>query len=106
MEYKGYHAGISYDDDDRLFIGTIIGIKDKVAFHGTSIHELEEHFHTSVDEYLSFCKEVGKNPDKEYRGTFNVRISPELHRKLAEKAAVSNASLNSEVENAIRQYVS
>lgn len=106
MEYKGYHANILYDEDDKLFVGTIVGINDLVSFHGTTVSELENHFKDSVDEYLAFCQRVGKKPDKEYKGSFNVRISPELHRKLAEKAILSHKSLNSAVESAIEQYVS
>lgn len=106
MEYKGYHAAVSYDDEDSLFIGNVIGISDHIAFHGASVDELKDHFQNAVDEYLAFCKEVGKNPDREYKGTFNVRIDPELHRKLSLKAAITKSSLNSAVEAAIRQYVS
>lgn len=106
MEYKGYHAGISFDEDDHLFVGKIVGINDMVAFHGTTVNELTDKFHQAVDEYLAFCKEVGKKPDKEYKGSFNIRISPELHRKLAEKAAENHSSLNAAVEEAIEQYVS
>ena len=36
----------------------------------------------SLDDYLAFCEEVGKSPEKEYKGTFNVRISPERHKEM------------------------
>ena len=45
------------------------------------IQNVEKEFHEAVDDYLEFCKEVGKEPDKEYKGSFNVRISLELHKK-------------------------
>ncbi|MCD8323787.1 MAG: type II toxin-antitoxin system HicB family antitoxin, partial [Clostridiales bacterium] len=48
---------------------------------------------------------TGKNPDKEFKGTFNVRIPPDLHKKLALKANAKNESLNSMVVRAIEQYV-
>lgn len=34
MEYKGYHADIRYSDEDKLFIGEVIGVTDTLGFHG------------------------------------------------------------------------
>lgn len=58
-----------------------------------------------MDDYLDFCREVGKKPEKEYKGTFNVRINPELHKKLTIAAMINGDTLNTSVEKAIRQYV-
>ena len=74
MEYKGYHALIEYDADDMIFIGKVYGITDSLNFHGTSVTELEKMFHQSIDNYLAMCEETGKKPDKEYKGSFNIRI--------------------------------
>ena len=101
MEYKGYHANIRFSDEDRLFIGEVIGQNDNLLFHGTSISELESMFHQSVDNYLDFCREVGKSPDKEYRGQFNVRIPSSLHRTAVIYAHQKNISLNEFVIAAI-----
>lgn len=103
--YRGYSAMITYDSDDDLLVGTIFGIRDAVGFHGKSIDELEKHFHDAVDEYLAFCEEVGKSPDKEYKGSFNVRIKPELHKDLVEEAAAEHTSLNAVAEKAIEEFV-
>ena len=86
MEYRGYHAQIDYDADDALFVGKVYGITDSLNFHGTSVQELEDMFHQSVDNYLSMCAEVGKTPNKEFKGSFNVRIPPELHREISIQA--------------------
>ena len=66
LEYKNYHARIEFDEEDMLFIGEVFGIQDSISFHGISIPELVESFHQSIDDYLEFCKEIGKNPDKEF----------------------------------------
>lgn len=63
-KYKGYEAHIEYDDEDKIYIGKLFGIKDLIIFEGESITELEEMFKQAVDNYLEFCKEVGKEPDK------------------------------------------
>lgn len=61
MEYKGYHASIL---KSKIYTGKIKGIEDLVLFECESLDELEQEFHKSVDDYLQFCKEVGKEPEK------------------------------------------
>jgi predicted HicB family RNase H-like nuclease len=72
-----------------------------VTFEGGSVRELKKAFHEAVDDYLETCAEVGKDPDKTYKGTFNVRISTDLHKAAAVYAAVNNISLNDFVKTAI-----
>ena len=105
LEYKGYHASIEYDAEDNIFIGEVFGITDSLNFHGTSIAELKEMFRQSIDNYLELCVKIGKNPDKEFKGTFNVRIPPELHKKAALEAAKQNITLNQYVTRAINRAV-
>ena len=94
MKYKGYKATISYDEDDKIFVGEVFGISDSLNFHGRSIEEREEAFHDSIENYLEICKKIGKNPQKEFSGTFNVRTTPALHEKAAEYAASHNITIN------------
>lgn len=103
MEYKGYHAKVEYDAEDKIFIGEVFGIVDSLNFHGTTVEELEEMFHQSIENYLSICEQCGKIPDKEFKGTFNVRISTELHRKVALEAAKQGVTLNQYVAKAIEK---
>ena len=63
LEYKGYHASAAFSYEDDLYIGSIKGINDTIAFHGNSISELERIFHQAVDNYLSMCVEFKKQPD-------------------------------------------
>lgn len=105
MEYKGYHTRIEFDTESMTLRGKIEGINDYIDFEASNVAEIEKEFHSAVDDYLQFCKEVGKKPEKEYKGTFNVRIAPELHRKIALCAFKEACSLNAEVEKAIRLFV-
>ena len=105
LEYKGYHAKVEIDIENKILDGKIEGIRDLVNFESDSVDTLEQEFHDAVDDYLEFCQEMGKEPDKEYSGTFNVRISSELHKKLALKALENGESLNKTVEKAIGAYV-
>ena len=105
LEYRGYHTSIEFDAATFTLRGKIEGIDDYVDFESDNLAGIEKEFHDAVDEYLEFCKEVGKDPDKEYKGTFNVRIQPELHKKLAVLAYKNGESLNTTVEKAIQSYV-
>lgn len=105
LHYKGYTARPEYSAEDRVFYGTILGISDMVDFQSDSAKDLEEEFHKAVDDYLEFCAEIGKEPQKEYSGLFNVRISPELHREVSIFAQAEGITLNKAVEKAIRAMV-
>jgi len=105
LHYRGYTGSIRFSEEDAVFFGKVIGIKALVSFEGDSVSSITSDFHKAVDEYLEFCADQGKTPEKPYKGSFNVRISSELHRKLAVAASVRGMSLNSLVEHAIRQQI-
>jgi len=60
MKYKGHEAHIEFDDEANVFHGEVIGLLDVITFQSTRMEEPEKKFHTSVDEYLKFCEEMGK----------------------------------------------
>ena len=68
MEYNGYHAKVEFDGHDHIFVGTVIGLNDMLGFHGSSVDELFAAFKNCIDNYLEWCKESGKEPEKEFRG--------------------------------------
>ena len=103
LEYRGYHASVEYDAEDNIFVGEVFGITDSLNFHGTSVTELKEMFEQCIDNYLKLCEKIGKKPDKEFKGTFNVRIPSEMHKKAALEAAKQKMTLNQYVMKAIAQ---
>lgn len=105
IRYKGYSARPEYSPEDQIFYGKLLGIEDLVDFSAENAKDLEREFHDAVDAYLDFCREIGKEPQKEYSGVFNVRISPELHRKISALAQSEGVSLNKAVEQAIAAFV-
>ena len=85
-----------------LFCGKVEGLKkDTILFEGNSVKELKEDFENAIDSYLELCKKRNEEPEKQYKGSFNVRIKPELHREAAIVAKRNNISLNQLVERAI-----
>lgn len=103
LEYKGYHASVEFDAEDEIFVGEVFGIADSLNFHGTSVAELKEMFEQSIDNYLDLCEEIGKNPDKEFKGIFNVRIPPKMHKRAALEAEKQKITLNQYVMKAIER---
>ncbi|MBR2895872.1 MAG: type II toxin-antitoxin system HicB family antitoxin [Oscillospiraceae bacterium] len=102
MEYKGYVGSVEFSEEDGLFYGKVMGIRALISYEGTTAHELVDDFHGAVEDYLALCEAEGKEPEKAYKGSFNVRISPELHKQAAIFATTHGISLNSFVENALR----
>lgn len=92
-------------EEDQAFYGRIEAIPDLVTFEGSSVEELTNSFHEAVDDYLDLCQEVGKNPYKSFKGSFNVRINPDLHRKAFEKAKLNGQTLNQFIQKAIEHAI-
>lgn len=105
LTYKGFIGSVHYSTDDRVFFGKIEGINDLVTFEGTNVDELESAFKYMIDEHLKDCKEEGKEIEKSYKGVLNIRITPDLHRKVARKAMLSNISLNQLIQQAIEREI-
>ena len=103
MEYKGYVGSVEFSEEDALFYGKVLGIRALISYEGTNAAELVTDFHGAVDDYLELCAQSGTEPEKAYKGSFNVRISPELHKQAVIAAMSHNMSLNSFVETAIPQ---
>lgn len=106
MEYKGYVGSVEFSENDGVFFGQVMGLRSLISYEGTTAGELVEDFHGAVDAYLELCQLQGVEPERAYKGSFNVRISPELHRKAAICAAARSISLNSLVEQSLEKYVS
>lgn len=102
LKYKGFIGSVNFTGEDRVFYGKIEGINDLVTFEGTSVDELEKAFIFMVEEHIQDCEHEGKPADKSYKGSFNVRITPDLHRQAAQIASVQGITLNQLVQRAIQ----
>lgn len=103
ISYKGYVGTVECSEEDDCLFGHVTGIKALISYEGQSLSEIVEDFHNAVDTYLQGCKEDGIEPEVPYKGSFNIRISPELHKKAAIYAINNNVSLNSVVEQALQK---
>lgn len=105
LEYKGYYADIHFSANDEVFFGKLLGINDLISFEGDSVKELKAAFIEAVDDYLETCEEIGKEPEKIYKGSFNVRLPSEVHREAALIAALKKVSLNDFVKYSLEKSI-
>lgn len=82
MEYNGYLSHVEFDSESNIFHGEIINIRDVITFQGKTVEELHKVFEDSIEDYLSFCKERGEEPERPFSGRLTIRLSPEGHRKV------------------------
>jgi len=105
LSYKGYIATIHFSSEDEVFYGKVEHTQDLIMFEAESAKGLKQSFHDSVDDYLAFCKEKGVEPNKTFKGSFNVRISPELHLKAYMQALTKGITLNNFISQAIENEI-
>lgn len=105
FQYKGFLGSVHFSSEDECFFGKIEGIDDLVTFEGQDVKDLKKAFRQAVDDYEELCKVTGKPLHKSYKGSFNVRITPELHKKAVQKSLLLGISLNQLVQKAIEEEV-
>ena len=101
LNYKEYVGSISYSAEDEVFYGKIEHINDLITFESDNAHDLKIAFQEAVDDYLAFCQENNTIPEKPFKGSFNVRIKPELHKRIFRKANQQGISLNKFIEKTL-----
>lgn len=94
-------GSIDFDLEDGVMHGRILYVNDVITYQGDSLTELKAAFEESVDDYLETCELLSKQPDKPLKGSFNVRIGPDLHKDVARSASQEGVGLNDWVKSAI-----
>jgi len=94
MAYKGYVARVEYDARNEIFVGRVLGIEDRITFHGATVGTLRRDFRAAIDHYLADCAARGRAPQKPYSGKILLRVAPEVHARVAMNAEAQGKSLN------------
>lgn len=101
LHYKGYTGTIEPQLEDNRLFGKLAFIRDLVTYEADTLAELKREFEFSVESYLESCHALGRQPDQPFKGTFNIRTSPDLHRAAMLAASEEDVSLNAFVNQAI-----
>ncbi|PCJ25372.1 MAG: toxin-antitoxin system HicB family antitoxin [Rickettsiales bacterium] len=105
IEYKNYYGSVHFDAKEELFYGKIEYIRDLVNFEASDAKSLVQSFKDSVDDYLEECRALNKTPDASFKGSFNIRITPELHREIGLYALQHDSSINGVVKSALKEFM-
>ena len=103
MEYKGYIGTVEFSEEDSIFFGKVQGIRSLISYEGENAKELVEDFHNAVDEYLQLCAQTDSEPEKAFKGSFNVRLKGDLHKRIAVYALNHQQTINNFIKEAVTE---
>ena len=78
MNYKNYYGSVEFSDEDDVFFGRLIGIRDSVSYDAETMQEMKKAFQEAVDGYLEMCELEGLEP--------NITSKDEIHKVSIQKA--------------------
>ncbi len=103
LEYKGYKGSVEYSKEDNCLFGKVQGMsKALILYEGQTLDELRQDFEAGVDSYIEGCRADGVEPAKPYSGRLNLRMSSELHSRMAAFVAASGTTINDFINKAIK----
>lgn len=105
MIYKGYYGSVHFDDSELIFYGKIEFIRALVTYEATDARGLRKAFEESVDDYLTTCQQQKIKPELPFKGSLNVRLGPELHRRIAIAAQQKHCSINKLITNTLDRII-
>ena len=108
LSYKGYIGSVEISEADNCLYGRVLQLPNgiEITYEGVTAEELRNDFIGAIDDYIAMCKENGIEPKRTYKGSFNVRVSSEVHAKLDEMAKINCETLNSYVSRKLKECVS
>lgn len=106
LTYKGYHGSVEPSLREKHLKGRVLFIHEDVCYQSQTLDGIRKAFENAIDDYLARCLATNKVPERPFRGQFNVRVTPDLHKSAALRAEQERTSLNSIVVNALRAYLS
>ena len=106
LEYKGYKGSVEYSKEDDCLFGKVLGLSQAlILYEGQTLDELRKDFEAGIDDYIDDyiegCKADGIEPAKPYSGRLNLRMTSELHSRIAAFAATTGTTINEFINRAV-----
>ncbi|HWE64787.1 MAG TPA: type II toxin-antitoxin system HicB family antitoxin [Chloroflexota bacterium] len=101
LEYQGYRAEVEVDLDANILFGRVIDLRTVITFQAERVDQVREAFQEAIDDYLLYCRERGKEPERPFSGRISFRTTPEIHRLIAEASASEGLSANAWMEKVL-----
>lgn len=107
LSYKGYIGSVEVSEPDNCLYGQVLDLPSDtlISYEGETVKELKEDFENAIDDYLIFCKEEGIEPHKTYSGSLNVRLTPDIHSRVAALAKQAGISINAFIRKAVENQI-
>jgi predicted HicB family RNase H-like nuclease len=105
LNYKGYLGEAFYDDEIEMFSGRVINAKAIGTFYGKTVEAIESEFRKTIDYYLDLCKRKNVEPERPFSGKFNLRLTPELHRRIYLASSEEGKSINTWIQEKLEALV-
>lgn len=106
LKYKGYTGSVDYSEEDNCLYGKVLGMsKDAITYEGLDINGLRKDFEEAIDDYLALCKAQGREPRVPYSGNLNIRITPEIHSRIAMMAMQAGTTINGFIRETLANVV-
>ena len=103
LEYKCYKGSVEYSKKDDCLCGKVQGLnKVLILYEGQTLAELRKDFEDGIDSYIEGCRADGVEPAKPFSGKLNLRMSSELHSRVAAAASSSDTTINDFINKAIK----
>ena len=104
MTHHGYIGSLELDGQKGVLFGRVLGIREKIAYTAQDAAGIATAFRKAVDQYIHACERAGKKPEESFKGMFNIRIPPDLHRRLALYAVHHKTNLNRLIVQILSSY--
>ena len=102
LEYKGYKGSVEYSKKDDCLFGKVQGLSQAlILYEGQTLDELRKDFEAGIDDYIEGCKADDIEPAKPYSGRLNLRMTSELHSRIAAFAATTGTTINEFINRAV-----
>lgn len=101
ITYKGYTGRVEIDLDADILFGRVLDITDVITFQGATIAEVRQAFSESIDDYLAYCAELGREPERPFSGKLLFRTTPERHHRIFVAASLLGKSVNAWIDEVL-----
>lgn len=105
MHYKDYYGSVHFDDEALIFFGKVEFIRALISYEATNAKGLRKAFEDAVNDYLEMCESKDIVPEAPFKGSLNVRLGPDLHRRIAIAASYQHLSVNKFIAETLNHAV-
>ena len=75
LVYKGYHARAAFDEEVGIYHGETTNTVEAITFACASFNQLQKAFRDAIEDYLAFCDEHGKEPEKPFSNQSRIGLA-------------------------------